>query len=257
MTLLWAPPLDLEGQSAGNLKGWATGKILPPPLQGFLGLHQTHPAVNSYAQNQWTRCQPCFSCFSWTQRTLWFRTPSSAPGLSRSPQWCWWTDFIHLLPCPSAQVEHSCHTKILTHFLMHPWPLKLKRKKGLRNPIKHIGSFICYLKRRKFRSEKYVKEFCNLPDHFKVSNTNIHVYICKYAYVYIYMNVCMYVCMYYSGLSKGALHRLRCLDNWSPVGGPIWVCLEGVVLLKEECHWEADSDVLKIMRYSSSRFASW
>lgn len=39
------------------------------------------------------------------------------------------------------------------------------------------------------------------------------------------------------GLNEKGLHKLMCLNTWSPVGGIVWERLGGVTLL-EICHWE-------------------
>lgn len=44
------------------------------------------------------------------------------------------------------------------------------------------------------------------------------------------------------GLQGNAPHRLMHLNIWSPFGGNVWGCLEGVALLEEECHWAGVSE---------------
>lgn len=38
-------------------------------------------------------------------------------------------------------------------------------------------------------------------------------------------------------LNENGLLRVRYLNAWSPVGGPVWVGLGSVALLEEVCQW--------------------
>lgn len=54
------------------------------------------------------------------------------------------------------------------------------------------------------------------------------------------------------GLNENVPQRLRCLNNWSPVGG-IWLCLSGMAFLEKVCPW---GQALRFQNHTPSPVAS-